>query len=41
VLAGFLLRHLAAGGTVLLATHQPLDLPGADTRHWLAPEAAA
>jgi heme exporter protein A len=41
VVAGFLLRHLAAGGAALIATHQSLDLPGVDTRHWLVPEAAA
>ncbi len=41
VLTGFLAQHLQAGGAVLLATHQALDLPGADVLRWLAPEAAA
>jgi heme exporter protein A len=41
VLASFLVRHLAAGGAVLLATHQALELPGMPSRHWHAPEVAA
>jgi heme exporter protein A len=41
VLTGFLVRHLAAGGAVLLATHQSLQLPGVNSRQWLVPEAAA
>jgi len=40
VLSGLLARHLAAGGAVLIATHQQLELPGVPTRCWLAPEAA-
>jgi heme exporter protein A len=41
VLVEFLTRHLATGGAALIATHQALRLPGADSRAWLAPEAAA
>jgi heme exporter protein A len=41
VLAEFLTRHLATGGAALIATHQALQLPGADSREWLAPERAA
>jgi heme exporter protein A len=41
VLADFLVRHIAAGGAVLLATHQALALPGVASRHWHSPEVAA
>ncbi len=41
VLSNFLVRHLSAGGAALLATHQALELPGADARRWFAPEVAA
>jgi heme exporter protein A len=41
VLVGFLVQHLLNGGAVLLATHHGLELPGVDTRRWLAPEVAA
>jgi heme exporter protein A len=38
VLAGLLQSHLQAGGMALLATHHGIELPGADCRHWLAPQ---
>jgi len=41
VLGRILVRHLAAGGSALLATHQVLDLPGVALRRWLTPEAAS
>jgi heme exporter protein A len=41
VLVEFLTRHLAAGGAALIATHQALSLPGADSRQWHSPEMAA
>lgn len=41
VLVEFLSRHLAAGGSALIATHQALPLPGADSREWYRPEVAA
>ena len=41
VLQGILLRHLAAGGAALLATHQVLELPGIELRRWLSPQEAA
>jgi hypothetical protein len=27
-----------AGGMAVLATHQAIELPGADCRHWRVPE---
>ena len=41
VVVEFLSRHLAAGGCALIATHQPLNLPGADSREWREPRVAA
>ncbi len=41
VLVEFLSRHLAAGGSALIATHQALRLSGADSREWHTPEVAA
>jgi heme exporter protein A len=41
VLARFLRAHLAAGGAVLLATHQPIALEGLDSRSWNSPAVAA
>jgi heme exporter protein A len=41
VLADFLVRHLVAGGAVMLATHQALTLPGMASRHWHSPQEAA
>lgn len=40
VLVDFLQAHLAAGGAALIATHQPLQLPGAAACQWLDPGAA-
>jgi heme exporter protein A len=40
-LSGLLREHLDAGGMVLLATHLPLDLHGADNRLWEHPAVAA
>jgi heme exporter protein A len=38
-LIGDLLQlHVDAGGMVILATHQAIDLPGADCRFWRVPE---
>jgi heme exporter protein A len=41
VVVDFLQRHLAAGGAALIATHQGLELPGADLRNWSSPAVAA
>jgi heme exporter protein A len=41
VLVGILMRHFAAGGAALIATHQALELPGVDARRWLNPEVTA
>jgi heme exporter protein A len=41
VLGRVLETHLAGGGSVLLATHQPIALDGVPSRTWVAPEAAA
>ncbi len=38
VLTGLLQSHLQAGGMVILATHQGIELPGADCRHWRTPQ---
>jgi heme exporter protein A len=38
VLTGMLQSHLQAGGMTMLATHQPIDLPGADCRLWQRPQ---
>jgi heme exporter protein A len=38
VLAGLLQSHLQAGGMAMLATHHGIELPGADCRHWRAPQ---
>jgi heme exporter protein A len=40
-LCAALLTHLRAGGCVLVATHQPLELPQADSRIWAHPAVAA
>jgi heme exporter protein A len=40
-LSGLLREHLASGGMALLATHLPLELPGADNRLWEHPAVAA
>jgi len=41
VLGATLVQHFANGGSALIATHQPLELPGIDARRWLSPEAAS
>jgi heme exporter protein A len=38
VLAALLQAHLQSGGMAMIATHQAIDLPGADSRHWRAPQ---
>jgi heme exporter protein A len=38
VLAGLLQSHVHAGGMAIIATHQGIELPGADCRHWHAPQ---
>jgi heme exporter protein A len=38
LMQSILLEHLKAGGMVLLATHQAIDLDGADCRLWRNPE---
>ncbi|MEO6080695.1 MAG: cytochrome c biogenesis heme-transporting ATPase CcmA [Steroidobacteraceae bacterium] len=38
VLTDLLQSHLQGGGMVILATHQALELPGADCRYWHAPQ---
>jgi heme exporter protein A len=38
LLAGLLQSHLRSGGMVILATHQGIDLPGVDNRHWRMPQ---
>jgi len=38
VLAGLLQSHLQAGGMALIATHQGIELPGNDSRHWHSPQ---
>jgi heme exporter protein A len=40
VVSAFLQRHLAQGGSALIATHQAVDIPGVQSRRWLAPEEA-
>jgi heme exporter protein A len=37
VVSAFLQRHLARGGSALIATHQAVDIPGVTSRRWLAP----
>ncbi len=37
VLTGMLQSHLQAGGMTILATHQAIELPGADCRLWQLP----
>jgi heme exporter protein A len=37
VFTRLLRAHLAAGGMALLATHRPIELPGADCRFWHSP----
>jgi heme exporter protein A len=37
VLTGMLQSHLQAGGMTMMATHQAIDLPGADCRLWHLP----
>ena len=34
VVTSLLQSHLQAGGMAILATHQGIELPGADCRHW-------
>ncbi|MEO8314664.1 MAG: cytochrome c biogenesis heme-transporting ATPase CcmA [Pseudomonadota bacterium] len=38
VMTDLLQSHVQAGGMVILATHQPIDLPGADCRYWRSPQ---
>ena len=38
LIAGLLQSHLQSGGMVILATHQSINLPGADCRSWQAPQ---
>ncbi len=33
-----LMAHLQSGGAAILATHQAIEVPGADCRHWRLPE---
>jgi len=35
-----LTAHLAAGGAAIIATHRPIDVPGAQCRYWRAPQEA-
>jgi heme exporter protein A len=37
VIAQLLQLHLEAGGMVIAATHQRIDLPGVDCRYWQSP----
>jgi heme exporter protein A len=39
LIADLLQSHLQSGGMVILATHQAIELPGADCRYWQAPQA--
>jgi heme exporter protein A len=38
LITDLLQSHVQAGGMVILATHQAIELPGADCRHWHAPQ---
>ncbi len=38
VLTARLAEHLQSGGCALVATHLPLEVPGAQVRRWLSPE---
>jgi heme exporter protein A len=38
LIVDILQSHVQAGGMVMLATHQAIDLPGADCRYWRTPQ---
>ena len=37
VLASLLQEHLGGGGMAVVATHRPIELPGAHSRYWRLP----
>lgn len=41
LIADLLQAHLQSGGMVILATHQAIELAGADCRYWRAPQESA
>jgi heme exporter protein A len=38
LISALLQSHVDAGGMVILATHQAIEMPGTDCRYWRAPQ---